>query len=216
MKKILLWLPIIVLTILSGCKSKEEKAIEMIKKEMFKTLYDYESYQPIETTVDSAFYSPYTDSTILSHGYVIKELLSEANKNLEEIKEAHTSMEIWSDSYSSYGLTKYYDAKEKMSSALEKGNLYIKYMNIEGDSIRMLSKDIKSTFYGWKVTHKFRCKTKGGNSTIGNYVYIFDKKIEHIIYKEDTEDEDLINTKSLIKECLEKEVAFNDTKQTKL
>lgn len=215
MKKVILWIAIII-PILTGCKSKEEKAAEIIKKEMFKTLYDFESYQPIETTVDSAFYSPYTDSTILSHGYIINELLSEANKNLETVKEAQSSMEIWSDSYSSYGLTKYYDAKEKMSSALEKANLYIKYIDTEGDSIRMLSKDIKPTFYGWKITHKFRCKTKGGNSTIGNYIYIFDKNIEHIIYKEDTEDEDLINIKSLIKECLEKEVASNDTIQTKL
>lgn len=215
MKRVILWIAIII-PILTGCKSKEEKAAEIIKKEMFKTLYDFESYQPIETTVDSAFYSPYTDSTILSHGYIINELLSEANKNLEKIKEAQSSMEIWSDSYSSYGLTKYYDAKEKMSLALEKANLYIKVIDTEGDSIRMLSKDIKPTFYGWKITHKFRCKTKGGNSTIGNYIYIFDKNIEHIIHKEDTEDEDLINIKSLIKECLEKEVASNDTIKTKL
>lgn len=210
MKNVLLWI-VIIIPILTGCKSKEEKAAEMIKNEMFKTLYDYESYQPIETTVDSAFYSPYTDSTILSHGYIIKELLSEANKYLEETKEAQSSMEIWSDSYSSYGLSKYYDAKEKMSSALEKANLYIKVMNTEGDSIRMLSKDIIPDFYGWKITHKFRCKTKGGNSTIGNYIYIFDKKIKNIMYKEDTEDEDLIKAKSLIKECLEK----NNAEQTK-
>lgn len=215
MKKVILWIAIVI-PILTCCKSKEEKAAEIIKKEMFKTLYDFESYQPIETVVDSAFYSPYTDSTILSHGYIIKELISEARKNLEELKEAQSSMEIWSDSYSSYGLTKYYEAKEKMSSALEKVDLYIKIINTEGDSIRMLSKDIKPTFYGWKITHKFRCKTKGGNSTIGNYIYIFDKNIEHIIHEEDTEDEDLIKAKSLIKEFLEKEVASNDTIQTKL
>lgn len=43
--------------ILTGCKSKEEKALEAIKDEMFKTLYDFESYQPVETKIDSAFLS---------------------------------------------------------------------------------------------------------------------------------------------------------------
>ena len=89
--------------ILSGCKSKEEKALEAIKNEMFKTLYDFESYQPIETKIDSAFLSAYTDSIIIKHGYILNELLKEANEALSEIKEANRSIEIWSDSYSSYG-----------------------------------------------------------------------------------------------------------------
>lgn len=52
--------------ILSGCKSKEEKALEIIKNEMFKTLYDFESYQPIETKIDSAFYLPILIQSLLN------------------------------------------------------------------------------------------------------------------------------------------------------
>ena len=37
---------------LVGCQSREEKAAELIKQEMFKTLYDFESYEPIETKID--------------------------------------------------------------------------------------------------------------------------------------------------------------------
>ena len=66
MKKVLFLLVAIIALV--GCKSKEEKAAEMIKKELFKTLYDFDSYQPIETKVDSAFYSAYTDSMVLKHG----------------------------------------------------------------------------------------------------------------------------------------------------
>ena len=50
--------------LLSGCKSKEEKANELIKDDMFKVLYDFASYEPIETNIDSAFTSVYTDSII--------------------------------------------------------------------------------------------------------------------------------------------------------
>ena len=34
-----------------GCKSNEEKAADLIKKELSKSLFDFESYSPIETTV---------------------------------------------------------------------------------------------------------------------------------------------------------------------
>lgn len=70
MKKLLLLL-VTTSIFLVGCKSKEEKAQEAIKKEMFKTLYDFNSYEPIETKVDSSFYSIYTDTVFTTDCYSI-------------------------------------------------------------------------------------------------------------------------------------------------
>lgn len=78
-------------------------------------------------------------------------------------------------------------------------------INAESDTIKLLAQNITPDFYGWKVAHKFRCKTKGGNSEIGNYIYYFDKKIKNIIYQEDIDNEDLIRAKEFIKESLEKD-----------
>lgn len=69
MKKII-FITLSAIFVLSGCKSKEDKALEVIKNQMFQTLYDFESYQPIETKIDSAFLSIYTDSAIIRHGYI--------------------------------------------------------------------------------------------------------------------------------------------------
>ena len=55
MRKILSFL--FVFLLLCSCQSREEKVAELIKQEMFKTLYDFESYEPIETKIDSAFTS---------------------------------------------------------------------------------------------------------------------------------------------------------------
>lgn len=204
MKKLLLLLAITSI-FFAGCKSKEEKAQEAIKKEMFKTLYDFESYEPIETKVDSSFYSIYTDTTILKYGYVIASFLKDVDNALEKAKDARNTMEIWGDSYSSYSSRKYEEAKEEWNSNMAQAKLYIKVIESVSDTIRSLAKNKNNTFNGWKVTHKFRCKTKGGNSTIGNYIYIFDKDMENIIYQEDTEDEDLNKAKKLIKEATTKE-----------
>lgn len=189
--------------ILSGCKSKEEKALEAIKNEMFKTLYDFESYQPVETKIDSAFVSIYTDSTILNHGYLSSAILDEVNTTLEEVKDGNRTAKIWSDSYSSYGREQYNEAREKADKGLKKLDIYFEAINAHYDTIRQVAQNINPDFYGWKVTHKFRCKTKGGNSTLGTYIYIFDKKMKNIIYKEDTEDKELSTVKSLIQEAIE-------------
>jgi hypothetical protein len=202
MKKVLFLLVAIIALV--GCKSKEEKAAEMIKKELFKTLYDFDSYQPIETKVDSAFYSAYTDSMVLKHGYMLNQLIKEINKAVEEVKDAREIMDIWGiDTYSSYGRSKYYEARDKAKEALNKGNIYSKMMDLESDTIRLLSRNIKHDFCGWKATHKFRCKTKGGNPSIGNYIYFFDKNMKHIIFNEDIEDENLTQVRNLIKEAIE-------------
>lgn len=205
MKKLLLLL-VITSIFFAGCKSKEEKAQEAIKKEMFKTLYDFKSYEPIETKVDSSFYSIYTDTTILKHGYMIAAILKNANESLEKVKDAKSTMDIWGDLYSSYSVIKYNEAKEEFNKYMNEAELYLEMIKAESDTIKSLAKknNNKKIFNGWKVIHKFRCKTKGGDPTIGNYIYIFDKDMENIIYQEDTEDEDLNKAKDLIKEAIEK------------
>lgn len=56
---------------MAGCQSKEEKAEEFIRNNLSKTLYDFESYQPIETTVTEAKLTMYNDTTCLKKGAMI-------------------------------------------------------------------------------------------------------------------------------------------------
>lgn len=187
---------------LFGCKSREEKATELIKQEMFKTLYNFESYEPIETKLDSAFTSIYTDSIIKSYAYIARTFLDDVQENLDKIKDAQNTMEIWSDSYSSLGRSKYNEASDDFDKRLDKTKQYMKVVNSYMDSIKIKSANFKSEFYGWKATHKFRCKTKGGNFDLGNYTYVFDRKMNSIIYKEDIDDESNDKIKGLIDEAI--------------
>ena len=75
-------------------------------------------------------------------------------------------------------------------------------MNMQKDSIKILSNNFKPKFCGWRATHKFRCKTKGGNPDIGNYEYIFDVKMKEITQKMDLDDEDSKKIYKLIDEAL--------------
>ena len=48
----------------------------------------------------------------------------------------------------------------------------------------------------------FRCKTKGGNFDLGDYIYIVDKRVTKIIYKEDPDDEYTKKVNGLIEEAV--------------
>lgn len=200
MKKILLALLFIVL--LTGCKSREDKIAELIKQEMFKTLYDFESYEPIETKIDSAFTSIYTDSVIKSYAYIARSFLDDAQESLDKVKDAQKTVEIWRDSYSSYGRSKFEDAYNEMKKHLAEVNSKMYIVNCYADSIRSASANFKPEFCGWRVEHRFRCKTKGGNFDLGNYLYIFDEKVTTIIYQEDPDDEYTKKVKGLIEEAI--------------
>lgn len=210
MKK-LLFIIASVAILFSGCKSKEEKANELIKDDMFKVLYDFASYEPIETKIDSAFTTIYRDTIIANHGYIIKIGLDKLNEYLDEIDDAQQTMNIWSDGYSSYSNSKYYEAKNKFNENLEKAKIYSNLLTLHSDSIKERAKLIKKEFCGWKATHKFRCKTKGGSPDIGNYEYIFDKDLKSIINKVDLDDEDYIKIKKLIDEALESKQESDET-----
>lgn len=196
MKKIL-FLATVAL-VMTGCKSREEKAAELIKQEMFKTLYDFESYEPIETKIDSAFTSIYTDTLALMYANEVKIMFDELEKEEAEYESAKSAMEIWSDSYSSLGAYKYNEAKRKVNNYIEKINKTLKKNDEVYAKIKERNKQIDRSFIGWEAKHKFRCKTKGGNFDLGNYLYVFDKNMKQILYSKDTDDKEDIQLFGII------------------
>ena len=111
-------------------------------------------------------------------------------------------MEIWSDSYSSLGRSKYNEALKNYGERLDKTKRYMEVVNNYMDSIKIISSNFKPEFYGWKASHKFRCKNKGGNFDLGNYIYVFDKKMNSIIYKEDIDDDSNNKIRNIIDEAI--------------
>lgn len=193
----------IIVLIFTSYKSREEKVNELIKADLYKTLYDFSSYEPIETIIDSAFTSIYRDSTILNYAYILQACLDISNEYLDEIKDAQSTMDIWGDSYSAYSRRKYSEAKEKFDSNFEKAKFYMQKMDETMPLIKEEIDNFKPSFCGFQAKHKFRCKTKGGNFTIGNYLYVIDDKFEKILSTNDIDDDDNERIISLINEAKE-------------
>ena len=182
---------IICIAVFASCKSKEEKAEELIRTELSKTLYDFDSYKPIETTVKVAKANAFNDSTCWNKASVLAYGLSQVVENVKEASNATEHMAIWGKpTYysSSYSDNQYYKYKSERDEYIAKANLAIILCNsIANNLADTIAKLDTSQVVGWEVIHDFRCKTRGGNSEIGHYRYIVSKNFKEILLWEDTE-----------------------------
>lgn len=185
-----------------GCQSREEKAQELIKQDMFKTLYDFASYEPIETKIDSAFSSIYTDTLALLYANTIKMLFENLDVEKVEYKNAKRAMGIWSGSSSSLGIFEFNDAKRKVDQFIEKVDYTLDKADDTYMKIRERNEKIGRSFIGWEARHKFRCKTRGGSFDIGNYLYVFDKDMKQILRSEDLDNKDNSQLIEIIREVM--------------
>lgn len=180
MKKVL-YLLVMVTVLLACSKSPEEKANELIKKEVTKYLYKPETYDPIETQVDSAF-APFNDPEVFYMLEDFKKLREELEDYQHRAKFAKGDMANNSDPYlGTYGKHRYADAKDEYETATAKikklkEKVHDKYYEI---AERFTLED---KFVGYVVFHSFRADNNAGNTLIGNYIYIVDSEFKEPLY----------------------------------
>ena len=190
-------------SLLCGCKSNEDKALELIEDRLYKTLYDYESYSPIETEITEAKSLPINNPDVYEGLVAALEILDEISDIEDDLENAKSRMDIWGPpTYysSSYSDSQYYKYKTEYEEALSMG--IIKY-----SELKSLLLELRHTIdgfdcnkvIGWEVKHRFRCKTKGGQSTIGDYRYVIDKDFTKIILCEDVDQDEY----GLVREMVE-------------
>ena len=180
MKKAL-YLLVMVSVLLACSKSPEEKANELIKKEVAKYLYKPETYDPIETQVDSAF-APFDDPEVFDMLKDFKKLREELEEFQRKAKFAKSDMEDNSYFYSgTYGKHRYADAKDEFETATAKikklkEKVHDKYYEI---AERFTLED---KFLGYVVFHRFRADNNAGNTLIDNFIFIVDSEFKEPLY----------------------------------
>ena len=159
MKQVLCLL-VVAITLVSCSKSPEQKAKDLIKEEMKKSMNDFSSYEPVEYgKLDSSFSVLDISTEQLSFDAYSKEAKKilgdmeiEAVSNLDDYK----IDKVYFDSY-----------KFKMDSVSK--------------IIDAKAKSFKPEFKGWKMSHKFRGKNKMGAVVLNSNIYEFDKDITKIV-----------------------------------
>lgn len=183
MKKIVIAL-FAVCAIFSSCqKTPEDKANDLIKENIAKMLTYPDSYESVETKVDSLF-NPMYSVDFKQKAQRAMELSDRIHNNKTSIDHGLLTMNLHSGPYSNsvYDRNKYKEGKEEYETAK-------KYNEKAVPELEALKKEMKAQlekddeFLGYAIEHKFRCKNEVGNTIMNDFLLIVDKDMnEAVLY----------------------------------
>ncbi len=178
-------------------KSQEEKAQEMAANYLKGVLYHFDSYEPLQTNIDSSFVALSTDKEAIELTLDMLKLFQSAQKYADIIESAESYMEIWSpNGYSSaYVKGEYRRAKEERDKNQQlldktKDRIQNQFSKIKSRQSYLEAEALLKIgdFNGWKVYHKFKSLNGAGTLDLfGEYVFFCDKdfNVEFAYSKED-------------------------------
>lgn len=209
------------LLILSSCgPSKEERAQEMAANYLKGVLYHFDSYEPLQTKIDSSFVALSTDKEAIELTLDMLKLFQSAQEYASKIERAESSMDIWSPSgYSSaYSKGEYRRAKEDRDNNQQllektKDRINKQFSKIKSRQSYLEAEALLKIgdFDGWKVYHKFKSLNGAGTVDLfGEYIFLCDSDFnEKSAYPKEDYDAiakvmDAISTSDDISEMIEK------------
>lgn len=190
--KRLFYLATYMLMFFACTQTPQKKAEALIKESVLKSLYFPDSYEAVETKLDSAF-SPFHDPT------VVETILDLCKKGVElenlefEMKQAKSSMSIWSGPYmTAFGKNEYNEAKAKFEEAKTKYNTLI-------NKVQKISEGLKDQFerapefIGYKAHHRYRAKNNAGGVVMGDMAFFLNKDLTAVVAQWDEEEIEMYN-----------------------
>ena len=195
MKKILILAATMIVSI-SCSQSPEQKVNALVKTEVKKVLYHPETYEAVETIIDSAF-APKDDPAFYEKTLKLLNYAMEIQKYMDKANDAEQEMSIWHSSYmDGFSKTHYNHAKQEYEDCIEQTEkLETKVLKVRGELERLAEPGRR--FIGFKVTHKFRAKNNAGNAMIGKYVYIMNENLTEIVASYNADSEDYMGVQAL-------------------
>ena len=188
-------LAIIVLCALAvSCgKTPQQKAEVLIKEAMQKTLVLPDSYQAVETKLDSAF-TPYHDPAFVTAVLDICKNGVEIDKLDAKMNHAKSSMSIWSGPYiSSFGKEQYRQAKEEYENAKNRYDALVAKVQSTAEGLRkQIEKEPE--FIGYRVHHRYRANNNAGNTLLGGKYFLINPDFTAIIAQWNEEEIEAYNT----------------------
>lgn len=165
--------------LLVACESKEEKAEKLIKMELTKVVTNMDSYEPVETIVDSAF------SPMMTPG------MFKLIETVPEDLDAYTDLQTQATALT---LSSVFDPSPDKQIMLEAVLKYIEEMRNDfialNDSIEGLRQQ-QPVFSGYIAQHQFRYVKEEGDSISSRYLFLLDKDLKTVEAMIDMKDEDV-------------------------
>lgn len=203
MKKLLLVLP---LFLAFSCTMSIEKRCEALaKSEIQKLIGTKADYEVLETKVDSAYTSIYTNPDVAKAAYELMELGVDYKREdlRSDYNSAKSSVAIWCDSDSAFSREQYRQAKEKLDDCIAKMKELDDEESAAIEKIRTSANNVEEgQFCGYNIYQRFR-----SGSEVVAVLIIADENIENVIGRfiiDDNVDYSLQNLKKIIDKAIGK------------
>lgn len=155
---------------------RQALAEQTVRKLVCDNLYYPESYDPVSTEVDSAFYGPMTDGDCVQAAYELIDLESEYTKAKETYEEKAHEFKMMG--YNNF----FRELRVERDNAAAKMKELSPKIKRRKDIIKNRDASRDGEFIGWVVTHRYRASTNSGNVTFGNVAYILDPEMSPQYY----------------------------------
>ncbi len=170
--------------LLSGC-SKEKKVAKLINDYYFKTLDDFDSYKPVETTIDSAFNVPMLNSEIVKGCQGAYHHIASALINYNIYKLYNEKFYLYNSYSSDYAYFQMVKANDSCKMYMDSIKCNYKNFMIAYKNIHNIIKSIdKKKFDCWKVKHSYRTNIQGSGIELESETFYIDKKCQEILFVE--------------------------------
>ena len=201
-----------------SCSSKEDKGPDFSNKEILQetaeamakelvceNLYYPNSYDPVNTTVDSVFYNYLTDVDCLNAAVELIDL-----RNAYEAAKSSYESNDWTIRFHGNpgGAFLEHERNERAEAAAEMKELQPK-IERQQEIIRNRSTARDGEFIGWQVIHRYRASNSSGVVSFGNALFVLDPTMSQC-YLRFSLDEDEKNLKS-IRTVIENELGISSS-----
>lgn len=184
---------------------RQETAKTMAKKLVCESLYYPDSYDPVNTTVDSVFYNYLTDADCLNAAVELIDL-----RNAYEAAKSSYEDNDWTIRFHGNpgGAFLEHERNARAEAAAEMKELQPK-IERQQEIIRNRSTARDGVFIGWQVIHRYRASNSAGVVSFGNVLFVLDSTMSQC-YLRFSLDEDEKNLKS-IRTVIENELGISSS-----
>lgn len=172
---------------------RQSHAQTILHKIITETLYFPESYNPVSISVDSVFHGSLTDAECLKAASELIKLKAQLPGAEESYKEAVHNLKIFGSS----GV--FWRHGEEKRNAEERLNSLKSKIAKREEIIRQRDSSHDGKFIGWQVTHRYRARTKGGEPSISDVIYILNPDMTSWKFRYSLDKTDSDNLNELIK-----------------
>ena len=165
---------------------RQEAAAEMAKKLVCENLYYPDSYDPVNTTVDSVFYNYLTDADCLNAAVELIDLRNEYESAKSSYEDNDYNIRFYRGADGTF-LEPFRNAKAEASAKMQELQPKIERQQ-EIIKNRTTSKD--GEFIGWQVIHRYRASNSAGVVSFGNVLFVLDPTMKQCYYSFSLDDDE--------------------------